>query len=327
MAQVFHVRSWRNKMGWSRKEAADQLGLSVHTIKSYELHRRDLSKPIQQLMERLEEEKNGLGLGANSYEQDSFAPVFIAGGIFAQPIINDQVINDQAPPSSASLMTYRHGSFATSHELHSICNANGTQASLLTSPLLTPQSFTIQTVDELRAHLFSLKSQSPKVMLFPCTAPQSIFAFEVVKDILFDYTTKPIVISFYSFEEHGQSDVFGNIEEWVSSLPSFGQYLFVEKRCQSSLEMVYCVVNHKGKSVLSWENDKELVMAQLLALTCPSHDTQPTSEAHTQDTAFEETMTRTTQTKQLASSQQDKVYQTSESTTHRPSIKADHLLD
>lgn len=322
MAQVFHVRSWRNKMGWSRKEAADQLGLSVHTIKSYELHRRDLSKPIQQLMERLEEEKNALGLGTNPCEQDTFAPVFIAGGIFSKPIINDQ-----GPLSSASLMTYRPGSLATSHELHSICNASGTQASLLASPLLTPQSFTLQTVDELREHLLSLKSQSPKVVLFPCTVPQSIFAFEVVKDILFDYTTKPIVISFYSFEEHRQSDVFGNIEEWVSSLPPFGQYLFVEKRCQSSLEMVYCVVNHKGKSVLSWENDKELVMAQLLALTCPSHDTQPTSEAHTQDTSFEETITRTTQAKQLVSSQQDKAYQTSESTTHRQNVKADHLLD
>lgn len=56
---VFSVKNWRAIMGFSRKQAAEKLGVSPHTIKSYELLQRDLPEPLERLMRKMEREKNG----------------------------------------------------------------------------------------------------------------------------------------------------------------------------------------------------------------------------------------------------------------------------
>lgn len=56
---VFSVKNWRAVMGLSRKQAAEKLGVSPHTIKSYELLQRDLPAPLERLMRKMEREKNG----------------------------------------------------------------------------------------------------------------------------------------------------------------------------------------------------------------------------------------------------------------------------
>lgn len=78
---IFHVRSWRNRLGWSRKTAAEHLGVSVHTIKSYELLRRELPNPVRQLMMRMEEEFSG----KVAVQSDTA----IIGGGFLSPSGND----------------------------------------------------------------------------------------------------------------------------------------------------------------------------------------------------------------------------------------------
>lgn len=56
---VFSVKNWRSVMGFSRKQAAEKLGVSPHTIKSYELLQRDLPEPLERFMRKMEREKNG----------------------------------------------------------------------------------------------------------------------------------------------------------------------------------------------------------------------------------------------------------------------------
>lgn len=55
----FSVKNWRSVMGLSRKQAAEKLGVSPHTIKSYELLQRELPAPLERLMRKMEREKNG----------------------------------------------------------------------------------------------------------------------------------------------------------------------------------------------------------------------------------------------------------------------------
>lgn len=56
---MFSVKNWRGVMGLSRKQAAEKLGVSPHTIKSYELLQRELPAPLERLMRKMEREKNG----------------------------------------------------------------------------------------------------------------------------------------------------------------------------------------------------------------------------------------------------------------------------
>lgn len=56
---VFSVKNWRSVMGLSRKQAGEKLGVSPHTIKSYELLQRELPAPLERLMRKMEREKNG----------------------------------------------------------------------------------------------------------------------------------------------------------------------------------------------------------------------------------------------------------------------------
>lgn len=56
---MFSVKNWRSVMGLSRKQAAEKLGVSPHTIKSYELLQRELPAPLEHLMRKMEREKNG----------------------------------------------------------------------------------------------------------------------------------------------------------------------------------------------------------------------------------------------------------------------------
>lgn len=68
------VKAWRARMGFSRKEAAQALGLAEITIKSYELNKRQVSGSVGQLMTRLEQE------GKTVIPSVRNAPIRVVGG-------------------------------------------------------------------------------------------------------------------------------------------------------------------------------------------------------------------------------------------------------
>lgn len=67
-------RKWRERMEWTRAETAVKLGVSVHTVKSYELDRRPVPSPIKFLMGELEKDM------IESGESVCRSPIKIVGG-------------------------------------------------------------------------------------------------------------------------------------------------------------------------------------------------------------------------------------------------------
>lgn len=59
----FGTRAWRKRMGLTREQAAERLGLSVYTIKSYEIGQRQVPIPTRRLMARLEGEQGEASAG------------------------------------------------------------------------------------------------------------------------------------------------------------------------------------------------------------------------------------------------------------------------
>ena len=59
----FGTRSWRKRLGFTRQQAADLLGVSVYTIKSYEIGQRQVPTPTRRLMARLEGESGEASAG------------------------------------------------------------------------------------------------------------------------------------------------------------------------------------------------------------------------------------------------------------------------
>lgn len=79
-ASTIVFRKWRERMDWSRAAAAAELGVSVHTVKSYELGRRLVPDPIAKLMAGLERRK------LDDVESVSRSPIRIVGGGALAPI-------------------------------------------------------------------------------------------------------------------------------------------------------------------------------------------------------------------------------------------------
>ena len=59
----FGTRAWRKRMGFTREQAAELLGVSVYTIKSYEIGQRQVPTPTRRLMARLEGESGEASAG------------------------------------------------------------------------------------------------------------------------------------------------------------------------------------------------------------------------------------------------------------------------
>ena len=126
---TFHVKSWRARMGWDRKQAANKLEISVHTIKSYELLQRSVPAPIEQLMKKIEAEKvvgNGSVHGA---------PIRIVGGGTVSHIRNH-----------LALCAPAYGS--TAKALLAICQAHDQNAEMILTRMADPSS-SIETSADL----------------------------------------------------------------------------------------------------------------------------------------------------------------------------------
>lgn len=59
----FGTRAWRKRLGFTREQAAELLGVSVYTIKSYEIGQRQVPTPTRRLMARLEGESGEASAG------------------------------------------------------------------------------------------------------------------------------------------------------------------------------------------------------------------------------------------------------------------------
>lgn len=59
----FGTRAWRKRLGFTREQAAELLGVSVYTIKSYEIGQRQVPTPTRRLMARLEGEQGEASAG------------------------------------------------------------------------------------------------------------------------------------------------------------------------------------------------------------------------------------------------------------------------
>lgn len=122
----FSVKKWREIMGFSRKQAAEKLEISPHTIKSYELLKRELPAPLEKLMRRLEREKNGpLGSVAG-------ASIKILGGGTLLPI-------------KQGLALTAVSSGHTAQQVLALCQAHDKKAELLLTHFADPTS-SIQTI-------------------------------------------------------------------------------------------------------------------------------------------------------------------------------------
>lgn len=116
-------------MGMSRQQAADKLGVSVHTIKSYELNKRSVPAPMAQLMDKMELEKNGdLGVVPG-------APIRIVGGGTISHVRN-----------RLALCAPAYGS--TAKALLALCQAHDKSADLTLTRMADPLS-TIETSADL----------------------------------------------------------------------------------------------------------------------------------------------------------------------------------
>ena len=285
MTQVFHVRSWRKKMKWSRKEAAERLGLSVHTIKSYELHRRDLSKPIQRLMERLEEEQTALMTSGGLEQNDTPIGALIVSGAFGQGMATfldtataPQFLNEE---HENPLMVFRPCLFDVSSELSELCRARGTEVGVLNA---NGQTSSPSTVDQLKHHLTQVGQRGPDVVFLSCTVPQTKLVFPTVYSCFKNHQTQPLIVSFYSFldTEHEALEEITQVNSKRTELSGFGDYLFLEKRPRNNcdedtkknphLKSMYAVLDASGNHAVSWSKDRELVVAQLLALLYPEEN-------------------------------------------------------
>lgn len=60
------LKKWREAMGITQKQAAELLGVHIETIKSYEIGRRPISKPVAKLCNMLSESAK------KSQKQDSY---------------------------------------------------------------------------------------------------------------------------------------------------------------------------------------------------------------------------------------------------------------
>lgn len=157
MSHVFHVRSWRKKMGLTRKAAAELLGISAHTIKSYELCRRDLSRPIQQLMMKLEQER--LQQPKTSHEH-----VVIVGGAFL-----DQPHPKTSSENEPSRMIPCYGQ--TARQIQTLCHAYDIQPQMLWSKVACPNSELEHAQELLDALSEQCGRPQVKMILLPMTTP------------------------------------------------------------------------------------------------------------------------------------------------------------
>lgn len=129
--RVFSVKNWRAKMGLSRKQAAAKLGVSPHTIKSYELLTREVPVPLQQLMKKMEREKNG-ALGSTP---GSSIRIFGGGTV---------VLLKQ----DLALSAFSYGN--TSKAILSLCQAHDQAAELLLTRFADPTS-SLQTLADVES--------------------------------------------------------------------------------------------------------------------------------------------------------------------------------
>ena len=197
MSLVFHVRSWRKRLGWSRKTAAEKLGISVHTVKSYELCRRDLPTPVCKLMMRLEEEER-------ITENSSTETVVIGGGFMAP---------SSDAPLGPSLVYPCFGQ--TARTLLSLYQAHEKPAAFVGSKMATNDS-PHETVHDLQVILADLCQKSDvKCIHLACTY-LDFKAAEFIKNLRKDVT----VISYFSsfISKTKDADYFFNIEDRLGSV-------------------------------------------------------------------------------------------------------------
>ena len=143
---AFHVKSWRTRMGMSRQQAADALGVSVHTIKSYELEKRSVPTPTVQLMGKMEQEKNGdLGVVPG-------APIRIVGGGTISHVRN-----------GLALCAPAYGT--TAKALLALCQAHDKTADLTLTRMADPTS-TIETSVDLEHWVRSTAADSNAKIIF-----------------------------------------------------------------------------------------------------------------------------------------------------------------
>lgn len=143
----FHVKSWRARMGFSRQQAADLLGVSPYTIKSYEIGQRTIPSPMVQLMEKVEREKTG-HLGSTPG-----APIRIVGGGTVSHVRNH-----------LALCAPAYGSTAKS--LLALCLAHDKQAELTLTRMADPSSPYETSQDLARWIEKTVRDESAKIVFW-----------------------------------------------------------------------------------------------------------------------------------------------------------------
>ena len=122
-------RAWRQRLNFSREEAAQRLSLEVTTIKAYELGQRQVSKPVAALMKRIEQEH------VQSVVSVEGAPIRIIGGGTVSHVRNH-----------LALCAPAYGT--TAKRLLGLCAAQGQAAELALTRMADPTS-PYETGDDL----------------------------------------------------------------------------------------------------------------------------------------------------------------------------------
>ena len=237
MSLAFHVRSWRKRLGWSRKTAADKLGVSVHTIKSYELCRRELPVPVRKLMTRLEEE---MGVAENSSED-----TVIIGGGFISDTKNDDGFS------------YVYPCFGqTSKALLSLYQAYEKSVTVIYSKMANPES-KYETSQDLKNILTMMCERNNIKMIHLACTNTDFDAAEYIK------TQRPdITVVGYTAVEHNDKEKF----------LKHCDFSFVAQT-QKDAETQYFSYEKENKPVLN-HADKEIVLAGLIECimhSCTKH--------------------------------------------------------
>lgn len=116
------LRAWRNRMGWGRDEAAEQLKLARDTYKKFENGQRKITERLMAEAERLEK----LGVKVTP-KQNSKATVHVVGGGTIVHVRNHLAL---AAPAYGS----------TAREIAGICNRLGRPARLTLTRMADPSS-------------------------------------------------------------------------------------------------------------------------------------------------------------------------------------------
>lgn len=264
---VFSVKNWRGIMGFSRKQAAEKLGVSPHTIKSYELLQRDLPAPLERLMRKMEREKNGpLGSIPGS-------SIRIFGGGTLLPVKQDLALTAisygntskailalcQAHDKKAELQLTWFADPTSS--IHTITDVEGVARGYIADPQ-TKIVFWNPTVVEYPDHtLFLTNEDGDPVLSSPLPDPQRIPRF--IKD-------KRPDIFLVVFQTTSGLTTEEQKDNAITLLKKTSANMVFAKDTATEWNMVVTA----EQSVYHQTNDKEVALAGLVEMTLHRSQTQ-----------------------------------------------------